>query len=56
MPIVAVFLVVATLGTAIIDENIIVTESDYYIVQVAKGLSDITKNITPFLYQYQLLY
>ena len=48
VPIVAVFLIVATLGTAIIDENIIVTESDYYIVQVAKGLSDITKNITPF--------
>ena len=48
VPIVAVFLVVATLGTAIVDENIIVTESDYYIVQVAKGLSDITKNITPF--------
>lgn len=49
IPIFAILLVLAILGTNIIHEDIIVTESDYYFIQLAKGLVDTTKGVTPFL-------
>ena len=49
VPIFAIFLVLAVLGTAVIDGSIIITEDDYYILQTAKELAKVTKNMTPFL-------
>lgn len=37
----------ATMGTAVIDEHVIITEDDYYVWKMAKGLTEITKEYTP---------
>ena len=48
VPIFALLLVLATLGTAIIDEKITETGNEYYGIQIAKGFADTTKGATPF--------
>lgn len=48
VPIFALLLVLATLGTAIIDEKITETCNEYYGIQIAKGFADTTKGATPF--------
>ena len=42
VPIFALLLVLATLGTAIIDEKITETGNEYYGIQIAKGFADTT--------------
>ncbi len=47
VPIFVVLLMLATMGTAVIDEHVIITEDDYYVWKMAKGLTEITKEYTP---------
>ena len=47
VPIFVVLLILATMGTAVIDEHVIITEDDYYVWKMAKGLTEITKEYTP---------
>ena len=46
VPIFVVLLMLATMGTAVIDEHVIITEDDYYVWKMAKGLTEITKEYT----------
>ena len=46
VPIFVVLLILATMGTAVIDEHVIITEDDYYVWKMAKGLTEITKEYT----------
>ena len=48
-PIFALLLILSTLGTKIIDEEINVIQNSNYIWQMAGGLANVTKGVTPFL-------
>ena len=48
-PIFALLLILSTLGTKIIDEEINVIQNSNYIWQMAGGLANVTKGVTPLL-------
>ena len=61
VPIFVVLLMLATMGTAVIDEHVIITEDDYYVWKMAKGLTEriytsyytsINNNINYFSFNY----
>ncbi len=49
VPIFALLLILSTLGTKIIDEEMNITQDSNYIWQMAGGLANVTEGVTPFL-------